>query len=63
MPEEEPLYSMHIDIEDVKLLHKSVCFYLKNWPGYPECPIGEQQHLIEMKEYLYRAILEDMYNK
>ena len=54
---------MHIDIEDVKLLHKSVCFYLKNWPGYPECPIAEQQHLIEMKEYLYRAILEDMYNK
>jgi len=54
---------MQMDMKDVRLLHKSVCFYLQNWPGYPACPIEEQQELSYMKDYLYRLILEDMWNK
>ena len=60
---EEPLFVMNLDMKDIKLLYKSVCHYLEHWPGYPKCPIEEQNELIEMKAYLYRAILEDMYNK
>ena len=60
---EEPIFVMNLDMKDIKLLHKSVCYYLQNWPGHPACPIEEQNDLIEMKAYLYRAILEDMYNK
>ena len=61
--QQDPDYVMRMDMRDVRLLHKSVCFYLQNWPGYPACPIEEQQELSYMKDYLYRLILEEMWNK
>ena len=61
--QEDPLFILDFSTNDIRLLHKAVCFYLQNWPGHPSCPIDEQAHLIDMKAFLYRAILEDMYNK
>lgn len=46
---------MDLDIRDVQLLYKSVCFHHEKWPGGD---IEEQQGLTYMKDFLYRIVLE-----
>ena len=53
--EETPYVEMDLDIEDVRLIYKSVCFHYEKWPGGD---IEEQNRLSYMKDFLYRIILE-----
>jgi hypothetical protein len=53
--EDLPFCSLDLDIQDVDVLYRSVCFHLDKWPGgHPE----EQERLFAMKDFLYRMILE-----
>ena len=53
--EDLPFCSLDLDIQDVDVLYRSVCFHLDKWPGgHP----GEQERLFAMKDFLYRMILE-----
>mgnify|MGYP001375385336 CR=1 FL=1 len=57
-PKDDLYVQLDLDIEDVHSLYQSVCFHLEKWPGgNPE----EQQHLIFMKDFLYRIVLEYKY--
>tara|TARA_R100000030_G_scaffold29270_4_gene21651 strand:- start:526 stop:726 length:201 start_codon:yes stop_codon:yes gene_type:complete len=48
-------YSLDISKDGLALMYKSVCFHLEKWPGgHP----GEQEALVQMKDNLFRIILE-----
>ena len=51
----EPDYTVEMHIDDVRILHKSVCFHLEKWPGGPA---EEQEKLFYMRDWLYRMILD-----
>ena len=54
----EPHYSVELSIQDVYLLHHCVNETIKNWPGSPARPWGEQEHLWYLRNNLYRMMLE-----
>ena len=56
----EPDYTIEMSVHDVRILYKSVCVHLDKWPG--GCP-DEQEHLISMRDCLYRMILEYNFNQ
>ena len=48
-------YNLDISKDGLALLYRSVCFHLEKWPGgHPE----EQEALVQMKDNLFRIILE-----
>jgi hypothetical protein len=48
-------YNIDISKDGLALVYRSVCFHLEKWPGgHP----GEQEALIQMKDNLFRIILE-----
>ena len=49
-----------MSVHDVRILYKSVCVHLDKWLG--GCP-EEQEHLVSMRDCLYRMILEYNFNQ
>ena len=48
-------YNIDISKDGLALVYRSVCFHLEKWPGgHPQ----EQEALIQMKDNLFRIILE-----
>ena len=56
MSESRPTLQFDLDLEAVRLLHRSVSFHLEKWPGGPDPQ--EQQSLQTMKTLLTAALLE-----
>ena len=56
MSESHPTLQFDLDLEAVRLLHRSVSFYLEKWPGGPDP--REQEALQSMKTLLTAALLE-----
>ena len=56
MTEPFPTLQFDLDVEAVRLLHRSVSFHLEKWPGGPDP--REQQALMAMKTLLTAALLE-----
>jgi len=51
-----PYVQMELDIRDVHQLYKAVDYHLTNFPGSDD-PY-EKGRLVDMKDFLYRMILE-----
>ena len=51
-----PALQFELDVEAIRLLHRSVSFHLEKWPGGPDP--REQQALVRMKTLLTAALLE-----
>ncbi len=61
---EPPFLQMNCDINDVRLLHDSVAFYLEHYPGDdPEKLQETVQHLKKFKKTLYSMLLEYNFHK
>ena len=56
MTEFRPTLQFDLDVEAIRLLHRSVSFYLEKWPGGPDP--REQEDLQRMKTLLTAALLE-----
>ncbi|QNI94209.1 hypothetical protein SynA15127_01128 [Synechococcus sp. A15-127] len=56
MTDQPPTLQFDLDIAAIRLLHRSVEFYLQKWPGGPD-PV-EQQDLQRLRTLLYAALLE-----
>lgn len=56
MAEFRPTLQFDLDVEAIRLLHRSVSFYLEKWPGGPDP--REQEDLQRMKTLLTAALLE-----
>ena len=56
MAEFRPTLQFDLDVEAIRLLHRSVSFYLEKWPGGPDP--REQEELQRMKTLLTAALLE-----
>jgi hypothetical protein len=56
MSEPRPTLQFDLDLEAVRLLHRSVSFHLERWPGGPDP--REQEALQSMKTLLTAALLE-----
>ncbi|BEV36142.1 hypothetical protein [Synechococcus sp. M16CYN] len=56
MNEPLPRLQFDLDIDAIRLLHRSVNFYLERWPGGPDPQ--EQEALQRMKILLTAALLE-----
>jgi len=51
-------YDITLSIEDIHLLYDCVCRRIESWEGYPSRHPFEQQHLSDLKDKLYRPILD-----
>lgn len=51
-----PYVQMELDIRDVHQLYKAVDYHLTNFPGSDDP--HEKGRLVDMKDFLYRMILE-----
>lgn len=51
-------YVLNFGIEDIHLLYYCVCKRIETWEGYPSRHPNEQQHLSDLRDELYRAILD-----
>jgi hypothetical protein len=58
MNEEGYDYSINLNIEDVHLLHHCVLKRIETWEGSPSRHPSEQEHLCELRDLLYRIVLE-----
>ena len=56
MSESRATLQFDLDLEAVRLLHRSVSFHLEKWPGEPDPQ--EQQSQQTMKTLLTAALLE-----
>ena len=56
MSDQSPSHQFDLDRAAIRLLHRSVSFYLEKWPGGPDPQ--EQQSLQQMKTLLTAALLE-----
>ena len=56
MSDQSPSLQFDLDRDAIRLLHRSVSFYLEKWPGGPDPQ--EQQSLQQMKTLLTAALLE-----
>jgi hypothetical protein len=45
-----------LDVNAIRLLHRSVSFYLEKWPGGPDP--REQEDLQSLKTLLFAALME-----
>ena len=59
--EHQPTLQFELDLEAVRLLHRSVSFHLEKWPGGPDP--REQEALESMKTLLTAALLEFSLNQ
>ena len=51
-----PALQFELDVDAIRLLHRSVSFHLEKWPGGSDP--SEQQALLRMKTLLTAALLE-----
>ena len=51
-------YMVGLSIQDIHLLYHSVQETIRVWPGAPARPVEEQEQLVQMKNNLYRMILD-----
>ena len=56
-------YTVHLRIEDIRLLHHCVIKRLETWEGSPARPAEEQEHLWYMRNSLYRMMLDYQFNE
>jgi len=56
MSDASPHLQFELDRDAIRLLHRSVSFYLEKWPGGPDP--REQESLQRMKTLLTAALLE-----
>lgn len=56
MDDDGSTLQFQLDREAIRLLHRSVAFYLEKWPGGPDP--REQEGLRRMKTLLTAALLE-----
>ena len=61
MDEELP-FVLDFNIEDIHLLYHCVDKRIETWEGYPSRHPFEQQHLSDLKNKLYRPILDFKFN-
>ena len=55
---DDEYYSIELPIEAVRLIHKSLDFHYKKWPGgHPQ----EQEDIIMMRDNFYKIILEHQF--
>ena len=58
MDEELPQFHLNLQIEDIHLLYHCVCRRIETWEGYPSRHPMEQEHLLHLKNELYKCILD-----
>ena len=51
-------FELTLSDDEIRTLHYAVTEAIRNWPGYPSRPIEEQEHLQNLKQGLYRMVLE-----
>lgn len=56
MTDQAPRLQFDLDADAIRLLHRSVAYYLERWPGGPDP--REQQDLQTLQRLLYAALLE-----
>ena len=56
MSESRPTLQFELDADAIRLLYRSVKFYLDKWPGGPDP--REQQDLQRLKTLLFAALME-----
>ena len=56
-------YQLDVGIEDIYLLYHCVQETIKNWPGSPARPAEEQEQLWELRDNLYRCILDHKFHE
>ena len=56
-------YQLDVGIEDIYLLYHCVQETIKNWPGSPARPVEEQEQLWELRDNLYRCILDHKFHE
>jgi len=55
-------FTVNLKIEEIQLLYYCVQEAIKYWPGAPARPYEEQEKLWEVRDNLYRMILEHKFN-
>ena len=55
---EELGFQIELSDDDVRTLHYAVQSALENWPGSPSRPAEEQAKLWDLRDSLFRMILE-----
>ena len=60
--EHEYDYTMHMSIEDVRLMHYCVQKAIEYWPGAPARPYEEQEQMWFMRDQFQRMILDYQFN-
>jgi hypothetical protein len=55
-------YTMHMTIENVRLMSYCVEQAIKYWPGAPARPLEEQQQLDHMKRQFQRMLLDHQFH-
>ena len=56
MTDSRPTLQFELDVDAIRLLHRSVRFHLEKWPGGPDPQ--EQEDLHRLQTLLYAALLE-----
>jgi hypothetical protein len=56
MTDQAPRLQFDLDADAIRLLHRSVAYYLERWPGGQDP--REQQDLQTLQRLLYAALLE-----
>jgi|TARA_A100001015_G_C14953652_1_gene697826 hypothetical protein len=59
---DEGFYQLSMGIDDIYLMYHCVQETIKNWPGSPARPYEEQQHLWDLRDNLYRCILDHKFH-
>jgi len=54
----EPDYMLGLTIENIYLLYECVKKRIETWEGSPQRPAEEQEHLWQLRDDLYRCILD-----
>jgi hypothetical protein len=60
--DEEDAFVLDFSIEDIHLLYYCVNERIKNWEGFPSRHPAEQEHLLDLKNDLYRCILDHKFH-
>ena len=60
MDDNLPDYTVDMHIDDVRILYKSVSYFLERWLGGDT---EEQEQLVHMKGLLYRMILDYQFHE
>ena len=59
---DEGFYQLNVGIEDIYLMYHCVQETIRIWPGAPARPVEEQEHLRELRDNLYRCILDHKFH-